>query len=591
MSEPHNPVAVGSMEPVSARNAALAGLDAVSDRRANRSFSDWAQSEPGSVPLLGAVVSPSRLAGAPARHAGKGDPAGAVERMLGSGCVEAVCRARGSVGAGSIRTRAGRCGRCPAKLLSARVEAGHPDRVLGGWVPLPAGIDPSGSARSGRGRGRRRITGCSGTHPSKGMIGVWFHPERGEQAETEGVHPSGCSRVGVVHPAGVVGCGHVCWFVRRAGRLALGLVAGAAALLMQTSGLAGVTSPEVESGMFSAVIRGELKRYELSATGGIRQTNLFAVSGLYNAGRFVVDVEPVWGDIENQESAGWNGQNLYLIVRYPEEPGRGWPRTNSLGYIEPVIFSREADHQTAGLLMALATLDAAGQLTNADGTPIIMSYKRVYPEEQSRYTVEYNRFGDWFASALCPGYSVDQDGKLIPLEAPAYSNGFLRWRFESRIQHQTERGLITHFKYERFCAKEKREQPTGPTDVSPTVRVEGRIELEFAPVSVQDFRPQIRESPLTVLDFRGRKEYVRASGGYSKDYLVRCVVTNRSWDEAEVEGLKGVKLVAWAVEAMSERRRRYERYRWAFYAVAGVTFAVPLVVAVLQWRKRGAGQA
>jgi hypothetical protein len=331
----------------------------------------------------------------------------------------------------------------------------------------------------------------------------------------------------------------------------------------------------------SGKIDGQITDFRLNPAGVALATNRLAFSGIYRDGCFRVDITPIAAEDDIQESAAWESC-LYLVQRFPSEPGKGLPRDKSIGYIEPTIFSRYSTHATAALLMALADHNAVVALTNAGGHPILLGTIRQYPEEASAFSLNYSSFGNWSASAVCPGLVVGRDNKLTPLDSPVYADGFLRWRFRTEVTDRSDVALATRFVYERFRPKYAAQKPTGRDDLIKDRHIEGNLRLEYSAVDVPSFRPEITEPSLMVLDFRGRRDFVKASGNYEKDYCVQHILTNQSWSLDDRDAIKSIGRMELGIQVMAERRERYASYRWVFFVGFAVVSAFLLLIA-LKW--------
>ena len=84
-------------------------------------------------------------------------------------------------------------------------------------------------------------------------------------------------------------------------------------------------------------------------------TNKLSISGHLDNGLFLIDLTPTKSEDDIAESAGWDGELLYLITRFPDFPGKWLPRDKSLGYVEPNVFSRYASDA-----LASATVSSEG---------------------------------------------------------------------------------------------------------------------------------------------------------------------------------------------------------------------------------------
>jgi len=336
----------------------------------------------------------------------------------------------------------------------------------------------------------------------------------------------------------------------------------------------------VRAASLAGEIKGQIVDYRLNPDGKPLVTNLSSFSGLYKNGRFFVDVKPDATEDDFQESVGWTAETLYLIQRFPETPRKGLPRDKSLGVMEPTIFSRYATHATAALLMMLGDSNSVAVLTDASRPPILLGTLRVFSEEKNRYNLDYVGMGHWTVEAVCPPLRIESDNKETPLDSPVYSNGFRRWRFNSRVTEKSDTGMLISFVYERFRPKYKVQKPTAPDDLITDRRVEGNARMQYKDVNISDFRPDIGEASLIVWDFRGRKEFVQARGDWNKDYLVQHVLTNRSWGDAELAGVKRAAVTELGIKVMAEKEKHYASFRWLFYVAAAAVFALPLFLAL-----------
>lgn len=335
----------------------------------------------------------------------------------------------------------------------------------------------------------------------------------------------------------------------------------------------------------SAKITGTIVCLRLNPQGAALATNLSSFNGVYQEGKFLVDISPDATEDEIEESAGWNGQLLYLIQRWPDARGKALPRTNSLGYKEPTIFSRYATHSTAALLMALADSSAVFALTNTS-LPILLGSARLYPEEKNQRILNFTALGDWRVRTICPAFTVEKDGKLLPLDSSVYSSGFLRWTFSAHVSSVNTSDIIITFEYERFRPKPKAQKPSSADDLIKDWQVEGTLRMEKSSVEVSNFLPAITEKSLPVWDFSSRMEYASAAGNFDRDYLFEYSVTNGSWEASEHNAIKGAAVTELGVQIIAERQRKYSSLRWVYYGlVVVIILAFPLLMTLKRRNK------
>lgn len=132
---------------------------------------------------------------------------------------------------------------------------------------------------------------------------------------------------------------------------------------------------------------------------GLQASNTLSLTGHCSNGRFVIDLVPVKTQDEIAESAGWDGHDLFLIRRWPES--KGLPRTKSLGYIEPTIFSRYATPALTSVLSAFADSNELSRLESGSDIVILDTW-REYPEESNTFTVGYLPSGGIQVTARSP---------------------------------------------------------------------------------------------------------------------------------------------------------------------------------------------
>ena len=249
--------------------------------------------------------------------------------------------------------------------------------------------------------------------------------------------------------------------------------------------------------------------------------NTFTVSGHYDGGRFLVDMNPVKSEEEIAETAGWDGEFFYLIKRFPRFPGKGLPRDQALGYVEPSVFSRYATHALASVLLAFADGNQLSRLEKGQDL-VILDTVRDYPEESNTYSVTHLSNGGVQIEALCPGLEVVSTGAKVPiLEFP---KGFTRWTYESNLTgfDQANNSGELSVQYRRFI-------PLRGKLVQKRA-VSGKI-LFSRGEGVADFLPRITEDALQVLDYGNRSQLFplnKTLGFVDQNYMYK--LTNHVWN-------------------------------------------------------------
>ena len=119
---------------------------------------------------------------------------------------------------------------------------------------------------------------------------------------------------------------------------------------------------------------------------GLKASNTLSLTGYCSNGRFAVDLVPIKTLDEIAESAGWDGNDLFLIQRWPKS--KGLPRTKSIGYIEPTVFARYATPALTPVLGAFADSNELSRLESGSEIAILDTW-REYPEESNTFTVVY----------------------------------------------------------------------------------------------------------------------------------------------------------------------------------------------------------
>jgi hypothetical protein len=249
--------------------------------------------------------------------------------------------------------------------------------------------------------------------------------------------------------------------------------------------------------------------------------NTFTLSGHYDGGRFLVDMNPVKSEDEIAETAGWDGEFFYMIDRFPKFPGKGLPRDKALGYVEPSVFSRYATHALASVLLAFADDNQLSRLEKGQDL-VILGDVRDYPEESNTYSVTHLSNGGVHIEALCPGLEVVATGAKVPI--PEFPKGFTRWTYESNLtgfDQENNSGELS-VQYRRFI-------PVRGKLVQKRA-VSGKI-LFSRGEAVADFLPRITQDALTVLDYGNRPQLAplyKTLGFADQNYMYK--LTNHVWN-------------------------------------------------------------
>ena len=282
-----------------------------------------------------------------------------------------------------------------------------------------------------------------------------------------------------------------------------------------------------------------------STLAGAHFTNTLTITGLYDAGRFSLDVIPVKTDDEIAESVAWDGERLRLIQRFPEEPHKGLPRDRSLAYVERSIFSRYATHPALAAMVTLAGTNSVQYLLSGQ-EPIILAGARVFPEEQNTYSVTFTTNGLRVLEAHTPGREITDSGeeRLIP----GFKDGFLRWKFVWGAPDPMtggSAGINLPFEYRRFFPSGSKLFEYRTVKGALTLHPEGRV--------VSDFKPRITESRLKVLDYSSRKDFYPFTKGLS-DSAYGYELTNLAWnfDEGKISAWASEVTSGWAIKGVPE---------------------------------------
>ncbi|MGA9452187.1 MAG: TlpA disulfide reductase family protein [Verrucomicrobiia bacterium] len=245
---------------------------------------------------------------------------------------------------------------------------------------------------------------------------------------------------------------------------------------------------------------------------GLQASNTLSLTGHCSNGRFVIDLVPVKTQDEIAESAGWDGHDLFLIRRWPES--KGLPRTKSLGYIEPTIFSRYATPALTSVLSAFADSNELSRLESGSDIVILDTW-REYPEESNTFTVGYLPSGGIQVTARSPGLKIERTG-MSPVQG--FEHGFTRWTFTSNLKGPN--ALVTE--YDRFDPQQRK--------LVQIRKVTSEMLLEKKDAGARSFLPEIPENSLTVFDYSQRQTLFQFYKEGLTDQNRIYEVTNHSWD-------------------------------------------------------------
>jgi hypothetical protein len=309
---------------------------------------------------------------------------------------------------------------------------------------------------------------------------------------------------------------------------------------------------------------------------------------LWSRQGFLVDVSPIKSEDEIAESAGWDGQKLRLIQRYPETPGKGMPRNQSLAYVEDTVFARFATHPTAAVLMALANTNLF-QVLRLHEEPVILGGQRSFPEESNEYTISISTNAvDINASA--PGRRILDSGEEVKIDG--FTNGFLRWSLhtDDTPDPASSNAVRLSLKYKRFFPDGKK--------LFQFRLVQGVLLLRRGNVADSDgFNPSVEESNLPVLDYSHRHELSQYLKGLNNsnyqfaDTAYRYSLTNHQWnfDEMIISNWTAEVKTSWAKKGVIDPREevhiispnRGEKRRAALIVLIIIAIGFP----VFLWRK------
>ncbi len=268
---------------------------------------------------------------------------------------------------------------------------------------------------------------------------------------------------------------------------------------------------------FSGTVSDDLK----DANGSVLMHQTLAVSGYYEDGSFVVDVDPKKSQQNVWESAGWDGKLLRVVQNFPDKPGPGQPRDRWLGTVEPNVFSRHATLATTSILMAFADTNILASMSQG-GELIILGELRLYPEENNTYEINQLPSGGLEIRATCPGQIVARGGN-IPI--PGFDHGFTRWIYHSIVDKPDSPKPIDSFKlkteFEQF-------RPVNGHLLTEH-HITANLDFTKSEAKVTNFRPEITLDAIQVRDCSGRPLLFPLNKGYA-DQVYIYTLTNHVWD-------------------------------------------------------------
>ena len=297
--------------------------------------------------------------------------------------------------------------------------------------------------------------------------------------------------------------------------------AGAASPAPPSTKLPTASPASFLSGIWS--LSGNIEDLRLSG-GQIWATNCFTFDGHYDNGRFLVDMIP-HGSMDNvAESAGWDGELFYLVQHYPKYSSadvgkelRDLPRTESLGKIEPTVFSRYATPGLDSVLLAFADTNALDRLQSGKDIFILNGLRR-YPEENNTFKVKRGP-SSLDIEAICHGGEERGPAGFVPIQG--FAEGFTRWTYHADLNLRDPSNGVISMQYLRF-------HPSKGKLLLET-KVTGQIQLGPDPNPVSLFRPAMSESSLLVDDYGGRPMLFPLNKGIVDQCFIYRL-TNHVWD-------------------------------------------------------------
>lgn len=281
----------------------------------------------------------------------------------------------------------------------------------------------------------------------------------------------------------------------------------------------GVGKAELPAGSwtFSGIVNEDLKNVD----GSVVMHQTLAVSGYFENGSFILDVDPQKSPQNIWESAGWDGKLLRVVQNFPDKPGPGQPRERWLGIVEPNVFTRHASIATASILMAFADTKILASMRQG-GELIILGQRRLYPEEDNTYEINQLPSGGLEIRATCPG-QINPRGGSIPF--PGFEHGFPRWTYRSIVDKPDSPKPIDSFNLKTEFAQFR---PAGSQLI--TVRnITGNLDFKKSETKVKEFRPEITQDALQVWDYSGRPLLFPLNKGYAEQ-MYMYTLTNHVWN-------------------------------------------------------------
>jgi hypothetical protein len=281
----------------------------------------------------------------------------------------------------------------------------------------------------------------------------------------------------------------------------------------------GIGKAELPAGSwkFSGIVNDDLK----GANGSVVMHQTLAVSGYYEDGSFVFDVDPQKSPQNIWESAGWDGKLLRVVQNFSDKPWPGQPRSRWLGVVEPNVFSRHATLATTSILMAFADTDILASMRQG-GELIILGERRLYPEEDNTYEINQLPSGGLEIQATCPGQKVARGGN-IPI--PGFDHGFKRWIYHSIVAKSDSAGAVDSFKLKTELEQFRPVNGRLLTEH----HITGNLDFTKFEAKITSFRPEISQDAMQVLDFSGRPLLYPLNKGFV-DQAYTYTLTNHIWN-------------------------------------------------------------
>jgi hypothetical protein len=284
----------------------------------------------------------------------------------------------------------------------------------------------------------------------------------------------------------------------------------------------GVGKAELPAGSwkFSGIVNDDLS----GANGSVVMHQTLTVSGYFENGSFVVDVDPQKSMQNIWESAGWDGKLLRVVQNFPDKPGPGQPRTQWVGIVEPNVFSRHASIATTSILMAFADTNILASMRQG-GELIILDELRLYPEEDNTYEINQLPSGGLEIRATCPGQKVARGGN-IPITG--FEHGFNRWTYHSTVDRPDSTDSTNSMDSYKLKTDFEQFRPVGGRLLREH-HIIGNLEFEKCDSKATNFRPEINLDALSVRDYSGRPVIFPQNKGVV-DQFYPYTLTNHLWN-------------------------------------------------------------